>query len=69
MEFLHAEYSTDHSALFRFSEFALSVAVVDTRSLAGARNHCKGSERCSICCQRKCHILKQWSYVCVFRLV
>jgi hypothetical protein len=25
------------------SEFALSVAVVDTRSLAGARNHCDGS--------------------------
>jgi hypothetical protein len=24
-------------------EFALSVAVVDTRSLAGARNHCEGS--------------------------
>jgi hypothetical protein len=24
-------------------EFALSVAVVDTRSFAGVRNHCKGS--------------------------
>jgi hypothetical protein len=27
----------------RHPEFALSVAVVDMRSLAGARNHCEGS--------------------------
>jgi hypothetical protein len=38
MEFSRAEYS----ALFRRNIVAI-VAVVDTRSLAGARNHCEGS--------------------------
>jgi hypothetical protein len=30
-------------SFFETPEFALSVAVVDTRSLAGAGNHCEGS--------------------------
>jgi hypothetical protein len=34
--------STAHS-FDETSQFALSVAVVDMRSLAGTRNHCEGS--------------------------
>jgi hypothetical protein len=44
MEFSRAEYSRSQRPLStKHPEFALSVAVVDTRSLAGARNHCEGS--------------------------
>jgi hypothetical protein len=38
MEFSRAEYSADHSASFdETSEFALAVAVVDTRRILRAR--------------------------------
>jgi hypothetical protein len=41
MEFSRAEYSADHSGLFRWKTAGICaiVAVVDTRSLAGTRNH------------------------------
>jgi hypothetical protein len=40
---IRAEYSADHSALDETAGICSIPAVVDTRSLAGARNHCEGS--------------------------
>jgi hypothetical protein len=43
-QFSLAEYSAITAPSFdETTEFALSVALFDTRSLAGARNHCEGS--------------------------
>jgi hypothetical protein len=45
MEFSRPEHSasTQHRLSTKHPEFALSVAVVDTRSLTGMGNHCEGS--------------------------
>jgi hypothetical protein len=43
MEFSRAEYSDDHSALFRRNSRNLRCIVAVVDSLAGARNHCEGS--------------------------
>jgi hypothetical protein len=37
------QHRSQHPLSTKPQEFALSVAAVDTRSLAGARNHCEGS--------------------------